>query len=58
MWVTTPAGKPMPLDAVPVLMWLIDADGPQSGSTKAKPIYARPSHFAKCPNADQHRRDS
>ena len=45
VWLTTRAGKHMPVDAAGVL-----ADDRQFDSTR------HISHFATCPNANQHRR--
>lgn len=58
VWIVTPAGKNMPLDAKTETLWLLDAEGAQEGSPRAKPVQARRSHFSSCPNADQHRRAS
>ena len=46
VWVTTPAGKQMPLD--PHVLTVV-ADG---GET----VRGRVSHFASCPNAAAHRK--
>jgi hypothetical protein len=56
IWVRTPSGKTMPLDDRSVTLWVVDPDGAQSGSPTARPIQARASHFAACPQADAFRR--
>jgi hypothetical protein len=53
IWATTENGKSMPLDAAPVAqvgVFMFD-----NGYAKAPPKVYR-SHFATCPNADQHRK--
>lgn len=55
VWITTAAGKSMPLDARAETLWLLDAEGAQTGSTRARPVQVRRSHFASCPQADQFR---
>jgi hypothetical protein len=55
VWVVTPAGKSMPLDAKAQTVWVLEPEGATAGSPKAKPVQARGSHFATCPNADEHR---
>lgn len=53
IWVVTPAGKTMPLDAEPVKgAWFIDSTGSQKGSPTAHPKVVRLSHFATCPRAN------
>lgn len=56
VWIVTPAGKNMPLDAKAVTMWIVDAEGAQGGSLKAKPVQVRASHFASCEYADEFRK--
>ena len=56
IWVKTPAGKTMPLDAKTTTWWLIDGGGAGEAVTTAKPVAVRQSHFATCPQADQHRK--
>lgn len=56
VWVVVPSGKSMPLDARATTQWVIDPEGAQGGSPRAKPVQARASHFSTCPQADQHRR--
>ncbi len=56
VWIVTPAGKAMPLDAKATTMWLVDGEGAQQGSPRAKPVQVRQSHFATCPHAEEHRR--
>lgn len=49
VWATTPNGNNMPLDAQTITMWIVDAEGAQQGSPKAKPVQVRVSHFKSCP---------
>lgn len=56
IWAKTPTGKTMPIDAASETMWLIDGDSINSFNASARPVQVRKSHFATCPNADQHRR--
>jgi len=51
VWVTTPAGKPMPLDAEPQKRVVL---GRQTGLAHVLDTWT--PHWATCPNADQHRR--
>lgn len=55
VWIVAPSGKPHPLDAAAVTMWLVEPDGSQGGSPRGKPIQVRSSHFASCPQAEQWR---
>lgn len=55
IWIVTPNGKSMPLDAAAYTLWFIEPDGAQTGSPKARPILVRASHFATCKDADQWR---
>ena len=50
-----PSGRVMPLDAKLLKLFVLEPDGTQGGSPRAKSVDARQSHFASCPNADQHR---
>lgn len=56
VWIVTEAGKNMPLDAKTTTMWLVDAEGAQQGSPRAKPVQVRAPHWSTCPNADDFRR--
>lgn len=56
VWVVTPAGKSMCLDAKAVTMWILEPDGAQGGSPKGKPVQVRAPHWVSCPNADDFRR--
>lgn len=61
IWVKTRGGKAMPLDAKPEKrMVLVGFEGAQVGDQDPTPIAEVQdtylSHFATCPNADQHRR--
>ena len=54
LWVETQNGKRMPLDFTPERRFVID---PSNGMlAKLRNTYV--SHFATCPNADQHRRET
>jgi hypothetical protein len=61
LFAPTEYGKPMPLDAAPVLLegtYEIGVDGVarfvSAGAREGKTLYL--PHFATCPNADAHRR--
>lgn len=67
VWVTTAKGEPMPVDAEPVRGGNIRLEGSaarptavyvqpllESDEQKAAPHYV--SHFATCPDRDQHRK--
>jgi hypothetical protein len=56
VWVTTPSGKTMPLNAMTKTLWAIEPDGAQCGSPRAKPVQVRESHFATCKDADAWRK--
>lgn len=56
IWVVTPSGKSMPLDARAETVWVLDPEGAQQGSPRAKPMQAYRSHFSTCVDAAQHRR--
>ena len=57
LWVETKAGKLMPIDQEPVLNGNLDVKDGVAIYVKAEPSVARfVSHFASCPNRDQHRR--
>lgn len=49
LWSTTEAGRRVPLDTKPQRLFVIDGD-------KARLVDAYVSHFATCPQAEQHRR--
>lgn len=57
LWAVTANGKRMPLDAQPVpgLFAIRDLPGHDPEAT-SPPISVYRSHFATCPNADQHRK--
>ena len=44
-WITTPKGRPCPLDAKPQKVWVLEEDG----SWQLRMGYT--SHFATCPDA-------
>jgi len=48
-WIKTEAGKNHPIDAKPKQMWI------QYGLEPFRLFPCHESHFATCPNADQHR---
>ena len=57
MWVKSPAGANLPLDARPMTAYTLDAVGPPVTVVRAHPdevLYV--SHFATCPSADTHSR--
>lgn len=56
VWVVTPNGNSMPLDAKTVTLWQIEPEGAQEGSPRARPVQVRASHFASCPQADAWRK--
>jgi hypothetical protein len=59
VWCLTEAGKRMPVNAKPVRKVTVLVRDPQGGSTpisKSRDHYV--SHFATCPNAQQHRKRS
>ena len=53
-WIKTPAGKAHPVDAKPIKVWQQTESGPDAGRWHIQEGYT--SHFATCPNADQHRK--
>jgi len=53
IWIKTPQGKNHPVDAKPKKMW-VHEDHPVHYPWKL--VDAHESHFATCPNADQHRK--
>lgn len=56
-WVRTERGKHMPVDAKPTtLLVATGGHGPQ-GTPNVTSRRGWVSHFATCPNADQHRRE-
>lgn len=57
IWTETMNGKKMPVDAKPVQGFVLVRDELDPSSTpRAIPEKIHLSHFATCPNADQHRR--
>jgi hypothetical protein len=63
IWASTSNGKSMPVDAVPVEdgnVEVLRAGGRVvatiHGQAPMIPVPLRKSHFATCPNADQHRK--
>ena len=55
VWVVTPAGAKAPCDAKPKKVWCLTGRL-ICGANEAKLVTAYESHFATCPQADQHRR--
>lgn len=58
IWAVTEAGRRIPLDAEPVKSdelrgLFVLYDGPERVARTVPPVYR--THFATCPNADQHR---
>lgn len=51
VWAKTPAGKPIPLDAIPTKRVLI---GARTGLAHVVTVYV--THFETCPDAAKHRR--
>ena len=56
IWIVTPKGKAMPLDAKGENLWLIDGGGAGEANTTARPVQVRKSHFATCPDGDAWRK--
>lgn len=56
IWALTAAGKKMPLDAKPVSGFVLDDDLWLDAPTILTTGKIYVSHFATCPNSDQHRR--
>ncbi len=56
IWATTANDKPMPLDATPDPKGLFVVEGGVARRATAEDGYRYTSHFATCPQADQHRR--
>lgn len=53
LWVSTPDGKRMPLDADPVRRIVIDAAQGETMVGRVRNVYT--SHFETCPHADRWR---
>lgn len=53
VWATSERGRPLPLDAKPEKRILVEETGK---ARIARVVDAYTSHFATCPQADQHRR--
>jgi hypothetical protein len=60
IWAITANGKRMPVDAQPLrgLLQLHDRPDDEAPLVRVLPIEVHRSHFATCPQADQHRRPS
>lgn len=57
IWVQTASGKLMPLDAKPERRFVLGAAaGHGDGTRTAQSAETYTSHFATCPQADQHRK--
>lgn len=54
IWAKTPKGKDMPLNAFGETRWFVEGGG--NVTTTCRPVIVRTSHFATCPNANQHRK--
>lgn len=55
VWVKTDAGRLMPLDARPLVVFKVDEKGdPPRAFIFSESVFQ--SHFVTCPNADQHRK--
>jgi hypothetical protein len=58
IWAVTTNGRRIPLDAEPEVdapgLFRIEIGGPPPGAFAVRKLYT--SHFATCPNADQHRK--
>ena len=58
LWCLTKNEKPMPVNPTPILNGNLDLVGDHALYVKPDPAVARyVSHWATCPNADQHRRE-
>jgi hypothetical protein len=55
IWAETERGRPMPVDAKPLKVILLEDLG-ELFAPKAKVVNAFVSHFATCPDAAEHRR--
>lgn len=56
IWVKTVNGKTMPLDAEPVGGTFLVESSQAGMQPTARAVAVRRSHFATCPQADQHRK--
>jgi hypothetical protein len=58
IWAKTTAGKVMPLDEKPITLFVLDGEGSlnRANAEIKSSVVGRTSHFATCPQADQHRR--
>jgi len=55
IWATTPAGKTMPIDAESETLWLLEG-GVGICESRCRGVIVHRSHFATCPQADEHRK--
>ena len=55
IWCVTSKGKKMPVDAEPEMRVVMIADNRKKGQVNAHMMPTHTSHFATCPNADDHR---
>lgn len=55
IWAKTESGKAMPLDAKPEKRFIL-FPGPDGNEDEAVAVDTYVSHFATCPNANQHRK--
>jgi hypothetical protein len=52
VWVVTTHGRPMPLDARPATMFIVETNGERA---VGRAVQVRASHFSTCPHASQWR---
>jgi len=60
-WITTPSGKKTPIDANKSngsAVWVLDANASGGLSWRLTSGVGHASHFATCPNAEQHRKST
>lgn len=56
IWIKTAAGQNMPLDERTYTLYLLEPDGEQASSPRAKQVQVHASHFSTCVEADAFRR--
>ena len=56
VWCVTAEGRTMPLDAKSYTLFVLDAQGAQTGSPRCKAAQVHASHFSTCPDAGSWRK--
>jgi len=56
LWIVTPTGKAHPVDAKPEKRWVTVFSLDEDGGEEWALVDTYLTHFATCPQADQHRR--